>query len=114
MMIRTPHPQQTLRRARLRLFGIVAICLFVTCSPCVLTAQEGRTSATRTLEEVKADGTLRSSYRGLVSKPENVDAPQADLKAFRQQISPILTDTCLDCHGPETAEGELNVDKLGP
>ena len=39
-------------------------------------------------------------------------APKADLSTFKKTLQPILSNSCLACHGPERAEGRLRIDKL--
>ncbi|PHS07775.1 MAG: hypothetical protein COA78_13245 [Blastopirellula sp.] len=80
----------------------------------VATAQEITESKIQTLEEVKAAGTLRSSYRKTIPRAKTDETPQANLKAFRAEIEPMLKKACYDCHGSETAEGDFRVDKLDP
>lgn len=45
---------------------------------------------------------------------ETVDAPQADLAGFREQVEPVLRAACLDCHGPDLTEGSVRIDTLDP
>ena len=40
--------------------------------------------------------------------------PEADLVGFRQHVEPVLQATCLDCHGPDAAEGNFRIDQLDP
>jgi mono/diheme cytochrome c family protein len=68
----------------------------------------------QTLEEVKAAGALRSSYRKQVPRIKTNEVPQANLKVFRNEIAPVLKRSCVQCHGPETQEGEFRVDTLDP
>ena len=82
--------------------------------PSVATAQELTASDTPTLEEVKAAGALRSSYRKSIPQAKTFETPQANLEAFRAEIEPTLKKACYECHGSETAEGEFRVDTLDP
>ncbi|MFP6765906.1 MAG: DUF1592 domain-containing protein [Planctomycetaceae bacterium] len=66
------------------------------------------------LAEVKAAGVLRSRYRRQVPRPAVSQTPAANLKVFRQKIKPVLTRTCLKCHGARTQEGNLRIDTLDP
>ena len=68
----------------------------------------------QTLEEVKAAGTLRPSYRKQVPRIKTNEVPQANLEVFRNKIAPVLKRSCVQCHGPETQEGEFRVDTLDP
>ena len=92
------------------LISIVLILL----SSCCAAAQEPEASDTPTLEQVKAAGVLRSSYRNAIPQATAGEAPQANLTAFRTEIAPILKKACYECHGPETSEGDLRVDTLDP
>ena len=67
-----------------------------------------------TLSELKAAGALRSTY--LKHQPRAVDTtvPQAGLAAFRKDVEPVLKNTCVQCHGPETQEGNIRIDTLDP
>lgn len=75
---------------------------------------ESDKSGTPTLEQVKAAGALRSSYRKPIPQSNTNETPQANMKAFRGEIEPILKRSCYMCHGAETAEGEFRVDTLNP
>ncbi|MGA0039501.1 MAG: DUF1592 domain-containing protein, partial [Pirellulales bacterium] len=37
-----------------------------------------------------------------------------DLAAYQRDIAPVLQGRCLDCHGPDTAEGNFRLDQLDP
>lgn len=37
-----------------------------------------------------------------------------DLEAFRNQITPILANSCVQCHGPDKQKGKLRLDTLDP
>ena len=67
-----------------------------------------------TLEEVKAAGALRSSYRKQVPRSVSNEAPTANLKAFQEEIEPILSETCFKCHGQKKQKGDFRVDTLDP
>jgi len=66
------------------------------------------------LEAVKTAGALRSTYLHQLPRTSAPQAPQANLKAFREEIEPLLKQACADCHGPESQEGNLQLDKLNP
>ncbi len=40
--------------------------------------------------------------------------PKANLTHFRKSVRPLLTKSCLGCHGPDRSEGRLRVDQLNP
>ena len=80
----------------------------------VSTAQEPATTGQPTMEEVKSAGALRSSYLKPILQAKTFETPHADLETFREQIEPMLKQACYDCHGPDTAEGDLRIDELNP
>ncbi len=79
-----------------------------------MAADDDAAPAVQTLEEVKANGLLRSSYRKQIPQPETNAAPQPNLDVYREEIGPVLTMACVQCHGPKTQEGEFRVDTLDP
>ena len=66
------------------------------------------------LEEVKAKGALRSSYRNQAPRSVSNKVPQANMEAFRKKIEPLLSETCYQCHGPKKQKGDFRVDTLDP
>lgn len=71
------------------------------------------------LHNLKAEGRKSSKYAGIPNAAKSnaigdVTTPQADLDTFRRTISPILKRACVDCHGEETAEGNIRLDSLDP
>ena len=70
--------------------------------------------AALTLEELKAHGASRSSYRNYEADLDEQSAPEADLQTFRAEIEPILRKACLTCHGPDKQKGGVRVDELDP
>lgn len=74
----------------------------------------GSDSPPSTLEELKAAGALRSRYRKQQHRPVEKEAPEQDLAAFRKDIQPVLEKSCVQCHGPETQEGNIRIDTLDP
>jgi hypothetical protein len=73
-----------------------------------------RDSALATLEEVKAAGVLRSSYRMHQVRSVATGAPKPRLAAFQKDIRPVLEEACVQCHGAETQEGNIRIDTLDP
>lgn len=67
-----------------------------------------------TLEEARVAGAIRSRYRQETSRTDTSTAPAAKLKVFREIVEPILGQTCVSCHGPETQEGNIRIDALDP
>ena len=67
-----------------------------------------------TLAELKAIGARMSSYRGQQSRSTKQTVPKADVAGFHQDIAPIFANACVQCHGPDTQEGNLRIDTLDP
>ena len=74
-----------------------------------------------TLAELKATGLERSRFKGAATGSEHLDsnitdtdAHQADLARFESTIKPLLEQHCIDCHGPDTTEGNIRIDTLDP
>ena len=84
--------------------------------PFVTTAigQEFNTLDTPTLDQVKLEGAFQSRYRKSIAQPQAHEAPQANLKAFRDEIEPVLAENCLECHGPDKQKAKFRVDTLDP
>ena len=38
----------------------------------------------------------------------------ANLADFKQHVAPVLTKTCVACHGPEKTKGKFRIDTLDP
>lgn len=74
-----------------------------------------------TLAEIKATGRERSRYKDAALGSDHphdgspgVEARQANLETFESTIKPLLEHHCFDCHGPDTAEGNIRIDTLDP
>ena len=67
------------------------------------------------LEETRTIGRANSA---LLAKKQAITAangkPSANLADFKKHISPILTKTCVQCHGPKKAKGKFRIDSLDP
>jgi mono/diheme cytochrome c family protein len=46
--------------------------------------------------------------------PATDAAPKANVPYFQESVGPVLTHSCLACHGPEKSEGRLRIDQLNP
>ncbi len=82
-------------------------------------AQDGEAvdaSATLTLEQLSAEGALRSRYRQNREPASAVaEDPTKDSSAsFRQHVEPVLKENCVQCHGPDHIEGNVRIDTLNP
>jgi mono/diheme cytochrome c family protein len=71
-------------------------------------------AARPTLEEAKAAGVQRSSFRKQSLRIETNEAPKANLQVFRKEIEPVLKKACVECHGAKTQEGNIRIDTLDP
>ena len=67
----------------------------------------GSESAALTLDELKTAGALRSSYLQQPYRAVKTRTPRANLAAFRKDIEPLLNKACVECHGPDTQEGNI-------
>jgi hypothetical protein len=67
------------------------------------------------LAETRIIGRANSS---LLTKKQAITTangkPSANLAGFEKHISPILTKTCVQCHGPKKAKGKFRIDTLNP
>jgi mono/diheme cytochrome c family protein len=75
---------------------------------------DGNNPAIPTLNELKISGAQRSNYVTQSLPPRTTKAPKSNLSEFRRSIQPILKGSCIDCHGPETQEGNIRLDTLDP
>ncbi|MCO8123494.1 DUF1592 domain-containing protein [Stieleria sp. TO1_6] len=73
------------------------------------------------LTDLKVSGYQRSRYRNFIASKqhphtdaENTLPPQAKIAEFESTIQPILDQNCVDCHGPDTSEGNFRIDTLDP
>lgn len=86
------------------LFSILSVAVFA----------QAQSQEQPSLEEVKANGARRSSYRSHKEPPKIAVSPKANLAVFRKEIGPLLKKTCIQCHGPKTQEANFRVDTLDP
>ena len=69
-----------------------------------------------TLEQLKAEGALKSRYRQHSEAPAAVKETQTQdsVASFEQRIKPMLKEACVQCHGPDHVEGNIRIDTLNP
>lgn len=67
-----------------------------------------------TLNELKTAGAVRSRYRQDQAVEDVSTTPQPKLAEFRASVRPVLTNTCVQCHGADSQEGGLRIDTLDP
>ena len=95
----------------------LAVCLIaVLCGTIdvAIAQEESVDSSAKSFDELKVAGALRSSYRKQEPVAASTKTPVPQLDAFRKDIQPILTRACVQCHGPETQEGNIRIDTLNP
>ncbi|MFK7820970.1 MAG: DUF1592 domain-containing protein, partial [Planctomycetaceae bacterium] len=68
----------------------------------------------QSLDDARAEGLKRSTFLNRTTQPKQTTVPVADLQSFRSDIQPILRAACVDCHGPDTQEGNIRIDTLDP
>ena len=95
-------------------FGRTVFCLLASTIFC--NAQKSSPSGNHpSLEETRTIGRANSA---LLAKKQAITAangkPSANLADFKKHISPILTKTCVQCHGPKKAKGKFRIDSLDP
>ena len=65
-------------------------------------------------EDLKTSGASQSTYLNQDFRITKAKAPRPNLTEFRKRIEPLLKNKCIDCHGPETTEGNIRIDTLNP
>ena len=63
-------------------------------------------------EQGRAESRFLKESRPVVTATKAV--PMANVALFHESIEPVLTKSCLVCHGPEKSEGRLRIDQLNP
>lgn len=111
-------------RVQRLLAGFLLSALFVSLATATRAQTESDTAAqepnsagkstTLSLEELKAAGARRSSYRTRKPRPIDAKAPKPQLEAFRKDVLPVLKASCVQCHGPDAQEGNIRIDTLDP
>ncbi len=78
----------------------------------VADGQESRS----TLEAAKEQGRSKSRYlRETKAATDTSDTiPKANIADYQKSVEPILTKSCVNCHGPKKAKGRLRIDQLNP
>ena len=68
------------------------------------------------LEAAREKGRSQSRYlKESKSTPATVEAiPKSDTARYRKTVEPILTRSCVACHGPKKAKGGFRIDQLNP
>ena len=67
-----------------------------------------------TLKEIREAGALNSIYLKPEAQLPIIQNPGANLKLFKDNIKPLLTEACIGCHGPRKQKGKFRIDTLNP
>ncbi len=97
----------------------ILLCLIFSAGAEPAMAQDGEAvdaSASLTLDQLRAEGALRSRYQQHREPASAVaeDPSKDSLASFRQHVEPVLKETCVQCHGPDYVEGNIRIDTLNP
>ena len=65
--------------------------------------------ANRALDDVRRGGDLAGRFAGDLANRQG-RARRSSRKFFESKVRPLLTDNCLECHGPEKHKGGLRLD----
>jgi len=103
-----------MKNAAITILTLTGACVLCLQMRSFVRAENVSASTAQTLDEVRAAGASRSNYRKQVPRTDPSEAPKANLAAFRKNIGPILQKMCVDCHGPDTQEGNIRIDNLDP
>ena len=83
--------------------------------------QAGIAGERPTLAALKATGLERSRFKDHAAGSvlpngsfTETEAYQANLAEFDSTVKPLLEQHCIDCHGPDTTEGNIRIDTLDP
>lgn len=81
-------------------------------------AAETEKTRSVSLDALKKTGLQRSRFNAqhnIASARESLATfPKANLAEFQSVIRPLLEQHCIDCHGPDLQEGNIQVDQLNP
>lgn len=69
-----------------------------------------------TLDAAKQHGRLNSRFlkESKIPVSPSDSIPTANTAEFQKSIAPVLSKSCLGCHGPKKSEGRLRIDQLNP
>ncbi|NQV28484.1 MAG: DUF1587 domain-containing protein, partial [Rhodopirellula sp.] len=90
----------------------IAILLVLTGTSTILAADAQETPVS--LGQARELGRLKSRFLKATQADTTAThaIPSANVAYFQESVGPILTRSCLACHGPERSEGRLRVDRL--
>jgi hypothetical protein len=69
-----------------------------------------------TFEAAKEQGRNKSRYLKETKAATDTSAaiPKTNIADFQKSVEPILTKSCVNCHGPKKSKGRLRIDQLNP
>src|SRR6478672_412330 len=91
---------------------VVLLSLGIASAIALADGQESRI----TLEAAREQGRSKSGYlKETKAGADTSDSiPRPNVADFQKFVAPILTKSCVNCHGPKKAKGRLRVDQLNP
>jgi hypothetical protein len=94
---------------------LIITILLILGSACTILAVDGQETPI-TLETAKELGRKKSVFlKETKAETKATDAiPTANVADFQKSVAPLLSKSCLTCHGPKKSEGRLRVDQLNP
>lgn len=92
---------------------VTLLCVILSTEYCQAQTADGA-AIIPALNELKVSGAERSNYVTQSSPPRVTKAPKPNLAEYRKSIQPILKSSCIDCHGPDTQEGNIRLDAFDP
>jgi mono/diheme cytochrome c family protein len=106
------------------LSGIAACCLFAIApsqgaAPSLAgsSATQSQSSELPLLDKAREVGRSKSALLASASRKGTssfAGSPVANLADFKKHVAPVLTKTCVACHGPKKAKGKFRIDTLDP
>lgn len=114
-----PSPIACPMRLRQTLASFVVVCLLATLAIGQTSEEHDNrpkpeAAEALSFEQLKESGRLHSWLRNFTPSPLGQEAPQPKLAEFNESIKPVLMQACVDCHGPDTEEGNIRIDTLDP
>lgn len=88
------------------------VLLFASAPARAAEAQETAASMQSLREAGRQKSRFLKAVAGDKAEEGNAALPESNLAAFEQSVQPLLTRSCLGCHGPKKSEGRLRVDQL--
>lgn len=98
-------------------WGLVLIAPTHGVEPSLVESSTEQSSELPPLEKARQVGRAKSALLASASRKESstpAGSPVANLADFQKHIAPVLTKTCVECHGPKKAKGKFRIDTLDP